>query len=161
MNSHEPIRTVISARHASVRLRVATGIATENRGLSCERQRSGRHSISLSKGISRRRSGVRGNHTCRSGTWFWHGCFQESPAGHRRARPWELSDSSAIAEVRDFLTYIRDMASQLRANGASADDAAASIDAAARARWTSWSASLDRSSGLVGRAFYAASTTAL
>ena len=73
----------------------------------------------------------------------------------------ELSDSSAIAEVRDFLTYVRDMASQLRANGASADDAAASIEAAARARWTSWGASLDGSSGLAGRAFYAASTTGL
>jgi hypothetical protein len=30
-------------RHASVCLRVATGIATENRGLCCERQRSGWH----------------------------------------------------------------------------------------------------------------------
>src|SRR6266568_1922813 len=73
----------------------------------------------------------------------------------------ELSDSSAIAEVRDFLTYVRDMASQLRANGASADDAAASIEAKARARWTSWGASLDGSSDLAGRAFYAASTTGL
>ena len=73
----------------------------------------------------------------------------------------ELSDSSAIAEVRDFLTYVRDMARQLRVNGASADDAAASIEVAARARWTSWGASLDGSSGLAGRAFYAASTTGL
>jgi len=73
----------------------------------------------------------------------------------------ELSDSRAIAEVRDFLTYVRDMASQLRANGASADDAAASIEAKARARWTNWGASLDGSSGLAGRAFYSASTTGL
>src|SRR3981081_1303282 len=71
----------------------------------------------------------------------------------------ELSDSSAIAEVRDFFTYVRDMASRLRANGASADDAAASIEAAARARWTSWSASLDGSSGLAGRGLFAPSPT--
>jgi len=73
----------------------------------------------------------------------------------------ELSDGSAIGVVRDFLTFVRDMASQLRANGASVDEAAASIEAAARARWTSWDASLDGSSGLAGRAFYAASTTRL
>ncbi len=64
----------------------------------------------------------------------------------------DLSDIRAIAEVRDFLTYVRDMASQLRANGASADDAGASIEAAARARWPSWGASLHGSSGLAGRA---------
>src|ERR1700716_2887974 len=34
----------------------------------------------------------------------------------------DLSDIGAIGEVRDFLTYVRDMASQLRANGASADE---------------------------------------
>ncbi len=73
----------------------------------------------------------------------------------------DLSDSRAIAEVRDFLTYVRGMASQLRANGASPDDAGASIEAAARARWPSWGASLHGSSGFAGRAFYAASTTGL
>ena len=73
----------------------------------------------------------------------------------------DLSDIRAIAEVRDFLTYVRDMASQLRANGASADDAGASIEAAARARWPSSGASLHGSSGFAGRAFYTASTTGL
>ena len=73
----------------------------------------------------------------------------------------DLSDIGAIAEVRDFLTYVRGMASQLRANGASSDDAGASIEAAARVRWPSWGASLHGSSGLAGRAFYAASTTRL
>jgi len=51
------------------------------------------------------------------------------------------------------------MAGQLQAQGGSADDTAAAIESAERARWTSWGASLDGSSGLAGRAFYAASTT--
>jgi len=53
------------------------------------------------------------------------------------------------------------MAGQLQAQGGSADDTAAAIESAARARWTSWGASLDGSSGLAGRAFYAASTTGM
>ena len=74
-------------------------------------------------------------------------------------RERNLVSGTEAALVDDFLTYVRGMASQLRANGASADDAGASIEAAARARWPSWGASLHGSIGFAGRAFYAASTT--
>ncbi|MFI6486221.1 MBL fold metallo-hydrolase [Streptomyces sp. NPDC050564] len=50
----------------------------------------------------------------------------------------EVTDTSLIRDVRDYLTYVRDEAGRLRASGASADEAAATIDKAARARWSTW-----------------------
>lgn len=50
----------------------------------------------------------------------------------------EVSDVSLIRDVRDYLAYVRDEAGRLRAAGASADEAAATIDKDARARWNTW-----------------------
>lgn len=50
----------------------------------------------------------------------------------------EISDVTVIREVRDYLAYVRAEAERLRASGASADEAAAVIDADARARWSTW-----------------------
>ncbi|MDT0308657.1 hypothetical protein RM780_17060 [Streptomyces sp. DSM 44917] len=49
-----------------------------------------------------------------------------------------MTDASLIREVRDFLTYVRDETERLRSAGASADEAAATIDRFARARWSTW-----------------------
>ncbi|MFC7328579.1 MBL fold metallo-hydrolase [Marinactinospora rubrisoli] len=48
------------------------------------------------------------------------------------------SATSPIREVRDYFGYLRDEATRLRAGGASADEAAAVIETAARARWSTW-----------------------
>ena len=65
----------------------------------------------------------------------------------------EVSDASLIREVRDYLDYVRAETMRLRVGGASADEAAAAIDVAARARWDSW----DHPEwiGFAVRAFYA------
>jgi hypothetical protein len=43
-----------------------------------------------------------------------------------------------IRDVRDYLDYVLRQTAQLRAGGASPDDAAAAIEKDARARWTTW-----------------------
>jgi glyoxylase-like metal-dependent hydrolase (beta-lactamase superfamily II) len=50
----------------------------------------------------------------------------------------EVTDVSLIRDVRDYLDYVRSEARRLRASGASADDTAAAIDQAGRARWDTW-----------------------
>lgn len=70
----------------------------------------------------------------------------------------EVTDGSLIRNVRDYLAYVRDEATKLRAAGASADEAAAAIDKAARAHWDTW----ERPEwvGLAARAFYASAAAA-
>lgn len=46
----------------------------------------------------------------------------------------DVSNSTSIAEDREFFNFVREMAGQLRASGADADDATAQIEATARAR---------------------------
>ena len=70
----------------------------------------------------------------------------------------EVTDVSVIRDVRDYLDYIRSEASRLRASGASADDAAAAIDQAGRARWDTWAN--PEWIGYAARAFYQASPPA-
>jgi|SRR5438876_6982917 len=50
----------------------------------------------------------------------------------------EVTDTAVVREVRDYLDYVRGEAGRLRASGASIEDAAASIDKDARARWNTW-----------------------
>ena len=50
----------------------------------------------------------------------------------------EVTDTTLIRDVRDYLDYVRRQAARLRADGASPDDAAAAIEKDARARWTTW-----------------------
>lgn len=66
----------------------------------------------------------------------------------------EVTDATLIRDVRDYLGHVRAEADRLRAEGASADEAATVIDRAARARWSTW----ERPEwiGLAARAFYAA-----
>lgn len=66
----------------------------------------------------------------------------------------EVADTSLIRDVRDYLTYIRDEVERLRAGGASADEASATIDKAARDRWSTWEH--PEWIGLAVQAFYAA-----
>jgi hypothetical protein len=76
---------------------------------------------------------------------------REGHAGDRRVlhRPadvfapghGEVTDTTAIRDVRDYLDYldyVRRQTARLRAGGASPSDAAAAIEADARARWTTW-----------------------
>jgi glyoxylase-like metal-dependent hydrolase (beta-lactamase superfamily II) len=67
----------------------------------------------------------------------------------------EVTDVSLIRDVRDYLGYVRGQASRLRASGASAADAAAAIEQAARARWDNWAN--PEWIGYAARAFYQAS----
>ncbi|MFC8824110.1 MBL fold metallo-hydrolase [Streptomyces sp. NPDC057137] len=69
----------------------------------------------------------------------------------------EVSDTSLIRDVRDYLAHVRDEVERLRTSGASADEAAATIEKAARARWSTW----ERPEwiGLAVQAFYAAGST--
>lgn len=69
----------------------------------------------------------------------------------------EVTDVSLIRDVRDFLRYVRDEAGRLRAAGASAADAAATIDQDARTRWSTWERPEWISSA--ARAFYDAGAT--
>jgi hypothetical protein len=50
----------------------------------------------------------------------------------------EVTDTTLIHDVRDYLDHVRGEAVRLRASGASPDDAAATIDKDARARWDTW-----------------------
>jgi len=50
----------------------------------------------------------------------------------------EVSDTALIHDAREYLGYVRGEASRLRARGAALDEAIATIDVAARARWTTW-----------------------
>jgi glyoxylase-like metal-dependent hydrolase (beta-lactamase superfamily II) len=50
----------------------------------------------------------------------------------------EVADTVLTREVRDYLDHVRSEAARLRANGASLDDAAATIDRDARTRWSTW-----------------------
>jgi len=50
----------------------------------------------------------------------------------------EVTDTTAIRDVRDYLDYVRRQTARLRADGASPDDAATAIETDARARWTTW-----------------------
>lgn len=70
----------------------------------------------------------------------------------------EVTDAKLIREVRDYLDHVRGEAARLRADGASADDAAAAIDKAARNRWSTWANPewID----FAARAFYAAAPPA-
>ncbi|MDT0344421.1 MBL fold metallo-hydrolase [Streptomyces litchfieldiae] len=64
----------------------------------------------------------------------------------------EVTDVSLLREVRDYLDHVRGEAARLRAAGATADEAAATIDRDARARWSTW----DNPEwiGFAARAFY-------
>ncbi|MFH9071649.1 MBL fold metallo-hydrolase [Streptomyces alboflavus] len=66
----------------------------------------------------------------------------------------EVTDAALIRDVRDYLVYVRAETHRLRGEGASADETAAAVDQAARARWSTW----ERPEwiGLAARAFYAA-----
>ncbi len=50
----------------------------------------------------------------------------------------EVSDTTLICDAREYLEYVRGEAARLRASGASVEEAIATIDAAARRRWTTW-----------------------
>jgi glyoxylase-like metal-dependent hydrolase (beta-lactamase superfamily II) len=50
----------------------------------------------------------------------------------------EVSDTTLIHDVREYLEFVRGEATRLRAGGASIEEAIATIDAAARRRWTTW-----------------------
>lgn len=50
----------------------------------------------------------------------------------------EVTGTTAIRDVRDYLDYVRRQTARLREDGASPDDAAAAIEKDARARWTTW-----------------------
>ncbi|MDF5758889.1 MBL fold metallo-hydrolase [Spongiactinospora sp. TRM90649] len=50
----------------------------------------------------------------------------------------EVAGVSLIADVHGFLSYVRDEAARLRAAGRTGEQAAAEIDRAARARWSTW-----------------------
>jgi len=50
----------------------------------------------------------------------------------------EVTDTTAISDVRDYLDYVRGQTARLGADGASPDDAAAAIETDARARWVTW-----------------------
>ncbi|MGI5447609.1 MBL fold metallo-hydrolase [Streptomyces sp. CA-243310] len=69
----------------------------------------------------------------------------------------EVTDTSLIRDVRDYLVYVRDEAGRLRASGASADETAATIDKAARSLWKTW----ERPEwiSLAAQAFHAAGPT--
>lgn len=69
----------------------------------------------------------------------------------------EVADTSLIRDVRDYLAYVRDEVERLRTSGASADEAAATIEKAARGRWSTW----ERPEwiGLAVQAFHAAGST--
>jgi glyoxylase-like metal-dependent hydrolase (beta-lactamase superfamily II) len=50
----------------------------------------------------------------------------------------EVSDIRLIHDAREYLGFVRGEATRLRVAGASVDEAIATIDDAARRRWTSW-----------------------
>src|ERR1700730_16325115 len=50
----------------------------------------------------------------------------------------EVSDTMLIHQVREYQEYVRGEATRLRAGGASVEEAVATIDTAARARWATW-----------------------
>ena len=50
----------------------------------------------------------------------------------------EVTDITLIRDVRDYLDHVRGEARRLRASGASPEDAVATIDKDARARWDTW-----------------------
>jgi glyoxylase-like metal-dependent hydrolase (beta-lactamase superfamily II) len=50
----------------------------------------------------------------------------------------EVTDSSLINDVRDYLAFVRDEAARLHASGASLAGSASTIRTAARARWSTW-----------------------
>jgi glyoxylase-like metal-dependent hydrolase (beta-lactamase superfamily II) len=50
----------------------------------------------------------------------------------------EVSDTTLIHAAREYLRYVRGEATRLRGAGASVDEAIATIDDAARRRWTTW-----------------------
>jgi glyoxylase-like metal-dependent hydrolase (beta-lactamase superfamily II) len=50
----------------------------------------------------------------------------------------EVSDTTLIHDAREYLGYVRPEATRLRAAGASVEEAIATIDEAARRRWTTW-----------------------
>lgn len=68
----------------------------------------------------------------------------------------EVGDSAVIGDVRDYLAYVRAETSRLRADGATADQAASAIDEAARQRWATWD--YPQWIALTARAFYASPT---
>lgn len=66
----------------------------------------------------------------------------------------EVTDTTLIRDVRDYLDYVLRQAARLRADGASPDDAATAIEKDARARWTTWDSPYWI--GLAARAVYQA-----
>lgn len=50
----------------------------------------------------------------------------------------EVTGSMLIREVRDYLAYVRDEVARSRTDGVEVDAAAAEIERAARARWSTW-----------------------
>ncbi len=50
----------------------------------------------------------------------------------------EVSDATLIHDVREYQEYVRGEATRLRAGGASVEETVATIDTAARGRWTTW-----------------------
>ncbi|WJV46061.1 MBL fold metallo-hydrolase [Streptomyces flavofungini] len=66
----------------------------------------------------------------------------------------EVTDAALIRDVRDYLVCVRAETYRMRADGATADETAAAVDRAARARWSTW----ERPEwiGLAARAFHAA-----
>ncbi|UNZ16951.1 MBL fold metallo-hydrolase [Streptomyces sp. 891-h] len=50
----------------------------------------------------------------------------------------EVTDSSLLRDVRDYLRHVRDETERLRATGVPADEAAAVLEKAVRARWATW-----------------------
>jgi len=47
----------------------------------------------------------------------------------------EIADVTLIHDVRDYLTYVRDETTRLRANGVSLDDTVTAVVTSARAKW--------------------------
>jgi glyoxylase-like metal-dependent hydrolase (beta-lactamase superfamily II) len=70
----------------------------------------------------------------------------------------EVTDTTRIRDVRDYLDHVRSEARRLRASGASPDEAAATIDTDARARWSTWAN--PEWISFTARAFYDASSSA-
>lgn len=71
----------------------------------------------------------------------------------------EVTDTSVVRDVRDYLAHVRDEARRLRAGGVSEEEAVAAIDHGARERWSTW----DNPEwiGLAARACYNAADTIL
>jgi hypothetical protein len=50
----------------------------------------------------------------------------------------EIADVTLIHDVRDYLTYVRDETTSMRAAGVSVDDTVAAVTESARQRWSDW-----------------------